>query len=282
MSAYIDAHAHLPPADDGEGRLVGVMDQLGIERTIIVAGGTVPPRELARRLAEGGEHDTPIDNARVLARARTTRQRLLPFFFANPMREPTEYREVGRDFFGLKFAPGVHGVVYADERLRRYVAVAAELGHSVYAHCLDRDGLRVKDYVALAADFPGVTFMLGHAGIGPIDFDAVERLKDAPNVLFETSGGFSAICGEAVRQLTAARVVFGSEFPLQHPKLELEKIRLLGLDAEAEALILGGNARRLLRAAGADFVAPRAPRRTVAANGAARGAPSGAAGEPHA
>ena len=45
------------------------------------------------------------------------------------------------------------------------------------------------------------------------------------------------------------KLLFGSDGPWLHPGLELYKIRLLGLSHEAEALVLGGNARRLLRAA---------------------------------
>jgi predicted TIM-barrel fold metal-dependent hydrolase len=40
--------------------------------------------------------------------------------------------------------------------------------------------------------------------------------------------------------------VFGSDGPWLHPALELEKIRLLRLPREAEARVLGGNARKLI------------------------------------
>jgi predicted TIM-barrel fold metal-dependent hydrolase len=41
-------------------------------------------------------------------------------------------------------------------------------------------------------------------------------------------------------------VVFGSDYPYSHPRIELEKIFLLGLSDKDTESILGGNVRRLL------------------------------------
>jgi uncharacterized protein len=53
---------------------------------------------------------------------------------------------------------------------------------------------------------------------------------------------------EAVERLGAARVIYGSDGPVCSPRIEVEKVRLAGLDAESERLVLGENARRLLAA----------------------------------
>ena len=42
------------------------------------------------------------------------------------------------------------------------------------------------------------------------------------------------------------KILFGTDGPWLHPGLELQKIRLLRLPADQEALILGGNAMRLM------------------------------------
>jgi hypothetical protein len=52
---------------------------------------------------------------------------------------------------------------------------------------------------------------------------------------------------EAIKRAGARKVLFGSDGPWLHPGLELHKVRLLGLPADQEALILGGNVIRLLR-----------------------------------
>src|SRR5438270_56907 len=71
-----------------------------------------------------------------------------------------------------------------------YVEVAQQFGHPVYAHCLDREGFRVSDFVTLAKSFPQVRFILGHGGIGPLDFPGIQEIAPVGNILYETSGAF--------------------------------------------------------------------------------------------
>jgi predicted TIM-barrel fold metal-dependent hydrolase len=51
---------------------------------------------------------------------------------------------------------------------------------------------------------------------------------------------------EAVQRIGAERVIFGSDGPGCNPRLEVEKVRMLGLGRDTERRILGGNASRLL------------------------------------
>ena len=50
----------------------------------------------------------------------------------------------------------------------------------------------------------------------------------------------------AVATIGAERVLFGSDGPGCVPALEIEKVRLVGLSPEDEALVLGGNIKRIL------------------------------------
>jgi predicted TIM-barrel fold metal-dependent hydrolase len=104
----------------------------------------------------------------------------------------------------------------------------------------------------LASQFPDVNFIIPHLGSFADDWRAHQRVIDqlvrCPNVYTDTSGirRFDYIV-EAVRRAGARKVLFGSDGPWLHPGLELHKVKLLGLPAEEEALILGGNIIRLLR-----------------------------------
>ena len=71
-----------------------------------------------------------------------------------------------------------------------------------------------------------------------------------PNVYTDTSGirRFDYIV-QAVKRAGPRKVLFGSDGPWLHPGLELHKVKLLGLPPAAEALVLGGNLLRLIRAA---------------------------------
>ena len=102
-----------------------------------------------------------------------------------------------------------------------------------------------------APQFPEVTFIIPHLGSFADSFRAhqevIYQLVRYPNVYADTSGvrRFDYLV-EAVRRAGARKLLFGSDGPWLHPGLELHKIRLLGLDRHAEALVTGGNARRLI------------------------------------
>jgi hypothetical protein len=51
---------------------------------------------------------------------------------------------------------------------------------------------------------------------------------------------------EAVARVGAERVLYASDGPACSPSLEVTKVRLAGLEPEAERAILGENARRIL------------------------------------
>jgi predicted TIM-barrel fold metal-dependent hydrolase len=111
----------------------------------------------------------------------------------------------------------------------------------------------------LAPEFRDVNFIVAHLGSYTDDWKAhqqvVYQLARYPNVFADTSAvrRFDYIV-EAVRRAGATKLLFGSDGPWLHPGLELEKIRLLALTADHERMVLGGNARRLIRSAivGAD------------------------------
>lgn len=110
---------------------------------------------------------------------------------------------------------------------------------------------RVEVVEMLAPQYPDVAFIIPHLGSFLDDWRAQQRIIDPlvryPNVYVDTSGvrRFDYIV-EAVRRAGPHKLLFGSDGPWLHPGLELHKIRLLGLPPAQEALILGGNALRLL------------------------------------
>lgn len=246
--ACIDAHAHLALRPGATDSLLRSMERHGIDRTFVVGGGLVTPGELSRRLRDPGACPLRVsfDNEALLAACEPHRGRLLPFFFANPWDGSSEYRSTGGRHFGLKLAPGIHGMPLGHPVIHELFAAAADHGHPVYLHCLAQDGFRVEDLALEARRFPEVTFILGHAGIGNLDFHGVDVIAPLANVLFETSGGFQAVIVHAVKVLGEDRVLFGSEYPLQDPAAELVKIDNLPLASEQVARIRSGNAAALV------------------------------------
>ncbi|WP_406453034.1 amidohydrolase family protein [Streptomyces sp. NBC_00876] len=242
----LDFHVRLAPVPQAPGRLLAAMDECGIGRAVVCAGGTMPLAQLSRFLVEGGHIESDADNDAVLGACAASDGRLIPSYFANPHQDPEHYRRAAADFRGVEISPAVHGIALTDPRTAGLAEIAQDVGHSIYTVCLERPGSRVADLVTLATRFPEVTFVLGHAGIGNIDLYAVELITPLHNVLLETSGGYTCVARAAVEQLGADRVLFGSEAPLQHPEVELTKLRHLGLDDDDWQKVAGRNACRLL------------------------------------
>jgi len=243
-----DFHARLAPRPGALDRLYEVLDRCRIDRAAVAAGGTIGLLELSRQLVTGEHVESDADNDNVLAACASSGGRLVPVYFANPHRPIADYRKRADDFRALEISPAVHGVPLRDNRVTALVTVAADAGHSVYLVCLDRDGCQVADLVALARRFPAVTFVLGHSGIGNIDYYAVELIAPQPNIMLETSGGYTTVLSAALDRLGSSRVLFGTEFPLQDPLVELAKYQALGLPDAAWQQVAWDNASRLLRA----------------------------------
>jgi predicted TIM-barrel fold metal-dependent hydrolase len=77
--------------------------------------------------------------------------------------------------------------------------------------------------------------------------EAIEAAGRRPNLVLETSAmPYPAKIREAVDRVGAARVLYASDGPACSPRIEVEKVRLAGLDPEDERLVLGENAAALL------------------------------------
>jgi predicted TIM-barrel fold metal-dependent hydrolase len=105
-----------------------------------------------------------------------------------------------------------------------------------------------------APEYPDVNFIVAHLGSFTDDWRAHQQvayqLARYSNVYADTSGvrQFDYLV-QAIRRGGPGKVLFGSDGPWMHPGLELQKIRLLGLPADEEKLVLGGNILRLLQRA---------------------------------
>ncbi|WP_236830460.1 amidohydrolase family protein [Blastococcus sp. KM273128] len=243
----VDFHARVLPSAAAVTRLLAEMDRHGIARAVVVAAGAVDLDTLATQIMEGGFVDVDADNAGLLAVCAESGGRLLPMFFGNPHRPPSEYARVAAGCYGLELSPAVHGVALTDERTRAWVEVAGRHGHPVYVVCLGRPGTTAADLAVLAREFPDTDFVLGHCGFVGIDVWSVERIRDSPNVFAETSGCYTRTAAAAVARLGADRVLFGTEWPLQDPRVELAKIAALDLEPDDRRRVLSTNADRLLR-----------------------------------
>jgi uncharacterized protein len=244
-SRLFDFHARLAPDPGSTDRLLRLMDACQIARVAVSAGGVVDLDTLATNVMEGGYVVADADNEAVLDACNQTASRLVPFFFANPHSNIEKYRAAAPRFRGLEISPAVYGVPLTDKRVAALVEIATGHGHPVYVVCLGRPGYTAADLVTLAKRCPDTHFVLGHCGFVGIDVWSINHVAPQKNIFAELSGCYTRVARAAVDRLGADRVLFGTEYPLQHPDVELAKLRALGLRGDAWEQVAGRNARYL-------------------------------------
>lgn len=142
---------------------------------------------------------------------------------------------------------GLRGLKLHRLPTREVLDTAAKLGIPVLYH-----PEKVSNFHLIAAEYPQVNFVMAHLGsFASRDWTehlaAIDVARRYPNVYLETSSVvFVRYLELAVRELGAGKLIFGSDGPEVDSRVELYKIRLLKLPAEAEAMVLGGNIARLL------------------------------------
>lgn len=204
-------------------------EEAGIEKTIIFPISNRTYREANEEIASYARRwpDKFIGFAKHDSRTEGGRIR-------NMLRR--EVRELG--LRGLK----LHGTPS-----KEMVETAAELGIPILFH-----PSKVNDSFDVVKSYPEVSFILAHLGsFASRDWmehvRAIEAAKRFANLYLDSSSVvFFKYLERAARELPTEKLIFGSDGPLVDSRVELYKIRLLGLPQEKEQQILGGNILRLL------------------------------------
>ena len=257
----IDAHCHVWP--DRIAAAVLASRPAGLDAR---HDGTVDG--LRRTLDDAG-----IDRAvclGVAAAARTVertnefigsldRTRFIPFGTVHPDLPPSaNLRSLqGNEIRGVKLHPLFQDLSLADPRVVELATALAEAGVLIITHvgaggdadANDRGSPR--SLADLLEKVPGLRLIACHFG-GYHRLDEAEDLVVGSRAILETSWPPSTAgldpdrIREIIRRHGADRVVFGSDWPMTAPAAEIAALRALGLSAQEEKAILGGNLAALL------------------------------------
>ena len=102
----------------------------------------------------------------------------------------------------------------------------------------------------VAGRFPNANFVIGHSGnTEPYRTQAIRAAQRFPNVYLETCSTFRepGVIERLVGEAGPDRVLFGSDMPLMDPRPQLGKIITADISEDEKRLVLGANARRLLK-----------------------------------
>jgi predicted TIM-barrel fold metal-dependent hydrolase len=239
----LDFHTHVDEAPafgwiDPPEKIVGLMDEAGIDRAVIMTYTDLP-----------GANPQALEY--IVDAAGRFPDRLIPFVRLDP-----NYTDVVPSLLEKAAAAGVRGVKLhptttlahpAGEATLDLLRRCADLAWPVLFHCGD-DPYTTPQALRLAAEaVPNCAVVMGHMGGYFHVEDAISAAEVCPNLYLETSAmPYPAMIARAVERVGAERVLFGSDGPGCNPALELDKIRSLGLARDVEEAIVGRTAARLL------------------------------------
>lgn len=151
---------------------------------------------------------------------------------------------------GVKLHPDIQMVAIDDPRM-----------HEIYRLCEGRlpilmhTGDHRFDYsnpnrmAPVLRRYPGLTVIGAHFGGWSVWEEAVRQLARYPQLIVDCSSSLYAMSPEEAGRLIEAygphRVLFGTDYPMWEPKVELERFFAIDLSEEEREAILSENAARL-------------------------------------
>jgi predicted TIM-barrel fold metal-dependent hydrolase len=244
----IDAHIHVGWWNHADflGRGISLEDTIEMLTRTGLDGAIVMPTDKA-------ENQLLLDAVRRLARPQGPA--LWMFAWMRPgNHDDLEFvRRNAGQVAGVKCHPSLTRTRLSDPAFGPALDLAAELGIPVNVHCgrwQEMAGFRHA--LDAAAAHPRTQLICAHGGgdTPPLTLGAAEAVRERSlaNVVFEFCGVREYWAVErAIGILGADRYLFASDFPLAHPLMYLGSVEAMALTPVDKALVLGGNARRLLR-----------------------------------
>jgi predicted TIM-barrel fold metal-dependent hydrolase len=234
----IDAHAHL--GDFGgwanvrisDDQMISDMDRFHIEKTVVF----MFPNDIVRQAVQKYP------------------DRLIGFVWVNPYDGEKALDEVKRaiddwGFKGIKLHPLLHAFIPCDDMVMPIMDLAKQFSIPVLFHSGHPPFSLPWQIGEVAEEFPDVPIIMGHMGHGHGCYihGSIMTAKKYPNIYLETSGmPMHTKIKEAYEQVGSDRIMYGSDAPFHHHSVEMQKVRVSGLDDTALEKVFYENAAKLI------------------------------------
>jgi predicted TIM-barrel fold metal-dependent hydrolase len=247
---YADAGARIATAED----IVASMDAEGINVSVVLNIGWAS-HELCRET-----------NDYIMEAAARYPDRLVGFCSIQPLAGTDAANEIERCVRGGVRGIGelrsdTQGFDFTDREIMSPV-VRAAMEHDLVilthasepvGHLYPGKGVITPDVLyGFVQSFPGVRLVCAHWGGGLPFYALMPEVAEAlTNVYFDTAASpflyDDAIFEHAAQIVGVNKILFGSDYPLIRQSRIVNSVRSSSLADEAKSMILGGNARTLLR-----------------------------------
>ena len=246
---YSDPKAKVATAEE----LIASMDEEGIDISIILNIGWT-------------DHELCLQtNDYIMEAISRYPDRLVGFCAIQPRAGKAAIAEIERCVRGGirgigEIRPDIQGFDLGDEAIMNPVIEAARRhGLVLLTHSSEPVGHEYKGKGNITPDilyrficrFPQLPIVCAHWGGGLPFYALMPEVKTAlGNVFFDTAASPFLYRPEIFKHVAEIvgvdKILFGSDYPLMPPSRIIKQLRSLNMGPEAEALILGGNAKRLL------------------------------------
>jgi predicted TIM-barrel fold metal-dependent hydrolase len=257
QTEVIDAHTHLGLDEDGRSltleQLLSQLDRADARRACVF-----PLHDPERRPSYS------LPNDRVLAWARESEGRLVPFSRLDPAEAPLAEAErcLKAGARGIKLHPRAQDFVFDGGDMDDVFALAEAAAVPILIHAGRGLPPLADGLVDLALRHPGAVLILAHGAICDQGI-LTTRLADHPGVLYDISCFFPLDVIELFARVPAERIVFASDPPYGLPAttlyMALRVAWKAGLDEATTRAVLGGTMAALIDGRELPAIAP--PRR---------------------
>jgi hypothetical protein len=239
MRKIIDFHAHI-------GEFTGLFNvKMGPEDLI----------NLNKRFGVVKTAISTLPNSLTKQAVREHPNELIGLYWANPFEGEKAVKELRVavkewGFKGVKLHPLFGAYVASDPVVYPLIEEAKKLGVIVQIHSGHPPFSLPWSIGELAEVFPDVKIAMIHMGHGHAVYiqAAINQAKKYDNLYLETSGmPMHTKIKEAVEVIGANRVLYGSDIPCHHPSVELQRVKVSGLNEEQLNMVFYENAKKLLR-----------------------------------
>ena len=151
---------------------------------------------------------------------------------------------------GVKLHPDIQRVQLDDPRMHKmYELCEGKLPMLIHTGDRRYDYSNPNRMLPILDKYPDLTVIGAHFGGWSIWEDATEKFKKYKNFLVDCSSSLYAITPQKAKELImeygVERVLFGTDYPLWKPEIELERFMQIDLTDEQREDILYNNAARL-------------------------------------
>ena len=180
-------------------------------------------------------------------------QKIFGFCYINPRSNKLEedlQDLVEHNVYGIKIHPDIMKFTFktAQEELIKILRFCGENKIIVLSHTGSHSSL--NNLTPILKKCEESIFIIGHSGLCPQVSEAIHVAKECPNSFLEMSGNpYTYKFIEAIKDpdIGVERILFGTDIPSLHPRVEIQKVLALPISTEEKRLIFSYNLENLMK-----------------------------------